>query len=429
MKVDRLLAGASMLGLIAAAPAPAPKQVVTGPVANYWASVGTNSGSGFGGMGQGGGAGRPSIGDMMKMMRGGTNVSHDLRLQLGSTRPATGEPKADHLPGTNPPLPLVTPQVVPASVPEESIEEQPTMPQKPKGRMLIYWGCGEHAGPGQPVVIDFAKIMDGQAMPRLPFVPVHHQNPPSPGRYKTYGEWPNSKSRLQPPASLVGAHDVKGNYSPDIHFSLPPGKDYMPPLVVNAQEKTPAGATKLVWQPVTNATGYFATMFGASPKAGGGGEQDVEIVMWSSSGISTFAGGGLLDYLAPAEVRRLIGQKVVMPPTQTQCVVPAEVSNAAKFGMLSMIAYGEEADFVDPPRPADPKIPWNINWTTKVRYKSTTGLMLGMPAMGGMGGGMGASAEDQAPAPSGTQSTPPPPPKKKKGGLFGTLQDLGAIPH
>ena len=101
---------------------------------------------------------------------------------------------------------------------------------------------------------------------------------------------------------------------------------------------------------------------------------------------------------------------------------------AAKFGMLSMIAYGEEADFVDPPRPADPKIPWNINWTTKVRYKSTTGLMLGMPAMGGMG--MGAAAEEQAPAATDTQSSPAAPPKKKKGGLFGTLQDLsGAIPH
>jgi hypothetical protein len=422
MKVSRLLAGASALGLVAAAPAP--QQKVTGPVANYWTSVGTSSGSGFGAMGQGASGAKPSMGDIMKMMRGGTSVNHELTLQLGSTRAATGEPKADHLPGTGQPLPLLTPKIVPPKpVPEESVEEQPTMPQRPKGKILIYWGCGEHAGPSQPVVIDFAKILDGQAMPRLPFVPVHHQNPPSAGRYTTYGEWPNSKSRLQPPASLVGNHDVKGNYSPDIHFNLPPGKDYMPPLTLNAQEKTPAGATKLVWQPVTNATGYFATMFGASPNGG----DDVSMVMWSSSGISTFAGGGLLDYLAPAEVRRLIGQKVVMPPTQTQCVVPVEVTNAAKFGMLSMIAYGDEANFVDPPRPADPKIPWNINWTTKVRYKSTTGLMLGMP---GMGGGMGAAGDDDDRPAAGSSSTPPPPPpKKKKGGLFGTLQDLGAIPH
>ena len=39
------------------------------------------------------------------------------------------------------------------------------MPQgyeKPKGRMLIYWGCGEHVGAGQPTVIDFSKLAAGQ---------------------------------------------------------------------------------------------------------------------------------------------------------------------------------------------------------------------------------------------------------------------------
>src|SRR6478609_8185613 len=126
MKVDRLLAGASMLGLIAAAPAPAPKQVVTGPVANYWTSVGTSSGSGFGAMGQGAAGAKPSMGDIMKMMRGGTSVNHELTLQLGSTRAATGEPAANHQPGAGQPLPLVTPKVVPSKpVPEESVEEQP----------------------------------------------------------------------------------------------------------------------------------------------------------------------------------------------------------------------------------------------------------------------------------------------------------------
>jgi len=427
MKVDRLLAGASALGLIAAAPAP--QQKVTGPVANYWASVDTTSGSGIGAMGGQNGGGRPSMGEMMRMMRGGSTVNHGLTLQLGSTHAATGgDPNANHLPGTGQPLPLLTPKAVPAQpTPEETVEEQPTMPQRPKGKLLLYWGCGEHAGPNQPVVIDFAKVVDSGQMPRLPFVAVHHQNPPSAGRYTTYGEWPNSKSRLQPPASLVGDHVVKGNYSPDIHFNLPANKDYMPPLTIDAQEKTPAGATKLVWQQIANATGYFATMFGASPNSG----DDVSVVMWSSSGISTFAGGGLLDYLAPAEVRRLIGQKVVMPPSQTQCIIPIEVTQAAKFGMLSMIAYGDEANFVDPPRPADPKIPWNINWTAKVRYKSTAGTMLGMP--GGMGGGgmagMGAPPANDGDG-AGSTTTSPPPPKKKSGGLLGRLKDLGdAVPH
>jgi hypothetical protein len=28
--------------------------------------------------------------------------------------------------------------------------------------MQIYWGCGEHAKPGQPVVIDFAQMSAGK---------------------------------------------------------------------------------------------------------------------------------------------------------------------------------------------------------------------------------------------------------------------------
>ena len=54
-----------------------------------------------------------------------------------------------------------------------------------------------------------------------------------------------------------------------------------------------------------------------------------------------------------------------------------------------MIAYGDEANFSDPPRPSDPKIPWKINWTTKVRFKSTASAILGMDAiMRGLGRGL-----------------------------------------
>ena len=421
-----LLAGAACIAhpVVAASPKPAARveQKVTGPVANYWMSAATSTGTGFGAMAMGGQSGgkRPSMGDMMRMMRGGApEVQHNLTLQLGSAQAAAGEPKADHVPGTYPVLPLVTPRQTAAPVPEETVEEQPTMPERPRGRMLIYWGCGEHAAPGQPLVIDFSKIGAGQPLPHFPFIPVRHQNPPSAGRYKTYGEWPNGRTQERPPTLLAGAHGVHGNYSPDIKFTLPPNRDYMPPLMIDAGTKTPAGATLIAWQPVAGATGYFAAMFGASP----GKEGDATIIMWSSSAQQTFAGGGLLDYLAPGEVKRLIGQKAVMPSEQTKCAIPAEVTSGAPIGMLSMIAYGEETNFADPPRPADPHIPWNISWTAKVRYKSTAGLMLGMPAMrSGMGAARGQAAEPG--------DEPADQPRKKKGGLLGRIKDAAeAIPH
>lgn len=414
-----LLGCGALVGSIAIAVPPKAEQKVTGPVATYWMSAATSTGMTLGAMG---GGGRPSAGDIMRMMRGGGGqAQHGLTLQLGSAGKAL-DPQADHLPGTLPPLPLLTPRVMPAPAAAETVEEQPTMTERPRGRMLLFWGCGEHAAPGQPYVIDFSKIGPGQPLPRFPFVPVHHQNPPSPGRFATYGEWPNGRSREAPPSTLAGEHRVRGNYSPEMRFTLPQSRDYMPPLVMDTGTRSPAGATLLSWQPVTGATGYFAALMGASAN----GRNDATVVMWSSSGVDTFAGGGLLDYLAPAEVRRLIAQKVVMPPSQTKCAIPAEVTAAAPMGMLSMIAYGEEADFADPPRPANPRTPWNISWTAKVRYKSTAGALLGVPGGRGMGSMPSSDYREEA-------QQPGPEPKKKKGGLFGKIKDAaeaaGAIPH
>jgi len=72
-------------------------------------------------------------------------------------------------------------------------------------------------------------------------------------------------------------------------------------------------------------------------------------------------------------------------------------------------------------------VPWNISWTTKVRYKSTTGVMLGMPSMGGAGAMSRQDDADDAPGQHRSAAEP----KKKKGGLFGKLKDAaeGAIPH
>jgi hypothetical protein len=108
------------------------------------------------------------MGAMMgAMMGGGSSVSKTLRLDLGSARRPAGEPSAEHLPppglGAGQALPLLTPKAVPAKPAEESY--LPRDYQKPKGKMLIYWGCGERARAGQPVVLDFAQMADGKAPP------------------------------------------------------------------------------------------------------------------------------------------------------------------------------------------------------------------------------------------------------------------------
>ena len=299
-------------------------------------------------------------------------ASHTLELQLGSTQAPSGAPQAAHFvpvglrAGDS--LPLVTPQVRPPEPAEPGAP--PQMAQRPKGRMLIYWGCGEHAQ--GPITIDFAKISP-TSPPSIPFIAANPGRPPSPGRYATYGQWPNERSSvaIPPGGSLVGEHTIKGDYSPDIHFALAPGQDFLAPLQIASRDPTPAGGTRVSWNAVPGATGYYAWMFGAQDRG------DV-VVMWSSGSAANMM-GSLTDYLPPGEVRRLVAQGAVMSPETTSCVVPSEVVKASPFGMLSMIAYGQESDFADPPRPARPGTPWNLKWTVKVRRKSTTSAILGMP--------------------------------------------------
>lgn len=412
-----LLAGAAVLATTASAQpagqkkaaAPAQKvaapaqQVVTGPVAVYWMSAATQSGMGIPGMGGGaGGGGRPSMTDIMKMMKGGGGAQHNLTLQLGSNQKPSGPPSAEHLPpqtlGAGPSLPLVSPEPVPPSTRPEP--EEPSIPreyQKPKGRMLIFWGCGEHAKPGQPVVLDFAEMASGKVPANMALLGkgfgFRPMTPPSTRRFPSYGDWPNKDSRTTVPGtgSLVGAHTIHGDYSPEIKFTLGADQDFLGPLNLTTNSKTPAGAVQLSWDAVSGARAYAATVVGAGGGAGGrgrgggGGGDDLTVVLWSSSETEG-AAFALPDYILPGDLNRGVETHALMGPQTTSCQVPKEVIDAAPQGLLQMAAYGQEADFVFPARPTDPKVAWNQQWQVKVRYRSATGGLLGM-TMPGMGGG------------------------------------------
>jgi hypothetical protein len=343
--------------LAAAVPALAfaQQQVVKPPVAVYWISAETAAGMSMPGV--------PAMaaGMMGGMGRGGGQAGRSLLLQLGSQQAASGAPKAEHdiPPGMNmgPMLPLVTPQREP-SVRER---ERPEGMERPRGRMLLYWGCGEAVRPGQPVVIDFAGVAEGKSPPNLVSRAVSRPTGPSFGRSRTYGDWPNPEQPKAVPgdASLRGEHVVRGNYSPEIRFALE--KDFLDRV------ELAASGNSVRWNAITGATGYFATLYGA--------QSENEIVFWSSSEVQEM-GSALMDYLPPAEVARLIREKVVMPAATLECTVPTEVAAKAGTPLFNFIAYGDEVNYVQPPRPQDPRVAWEQKWAAKVRFKSTAALML-----------------------------------------------------
>jgi hypothetical protein len=369
----------------AAAPAKAPPPPP--PIANYYMDAATVGG--FGGMM--GGGGRPSMAQMMGMMSGGAPAySHTLDLRLASRTKAPAAPEANHLipPGLQmgPSLPLIAP-----TSPKPATQTYPY--QQPKGRMVIYWGCGDHVGAGQPTVIDFAKAAAGQVPPGMANMANFARMANIPHSAPGYGEWPNKQDRRPVPVngSLVGAHKVEGNYSPPIAFTI--GQDFMPALNLREIGSPPSGAVQLGWTPAASATGYALAMFGSA--------QNGDVLMWSSSKSAAMA--TMLDYISPSEVKRLIGTGHVLSPQTTQCTLPSEVAKASPAGMIMMIGYGPQAYFAEAPKA--PK------WTATARFKTVSSIMLGMPQMSGQDG----AAPGQ-----------PQPKKKKKFGIGDVLK--GAIP-
>lgn len=379
-----LVAMAAVAGEAASAP---DHQVVTGPVAVYWMSASTTSG--MGAMGGMGGGGRPNMAQIMSGMQNPNAASHTLVLQLGSAQHPQGDPTAEHDPppglGVGDALPLLTPQPQQPAAHEERAPGPPPQYQQPQGRMLIFWGCGEHAGPGQPYVIDFASMAKGgqgaQAfMGLMHSMAINPMQPPSPTRNATYGEWPNQQTQTSVPAeaSLQGEHVVRGNYTPAIHFSLSADQDFLPPFQMTANQKNPSGSATLGWRRVDGAGGYFATMIGAQGQG--------QVVMWTSSSAQASA-FGMPEYLGDGEIGRLVASQALMGPTQTACTIPMEAVQAAGHGgFWSLTAYGGETNIAYPPRPPAPK-PWHVDWTVKVRYRSATGGLVGvdMDRMGGRG--------------------------------------------
>jgi len=74
----------------------------------------------------------------------------------------------------------------------------------------------------------------------------------------------------------------------------------------------------------------------------------------------------------------LLQQRVLLSPQTTQCTVPTEVTAGTQGGSLMMNAFGPEANFSYPVRPARAPRNWAPEWTVKLRTRASYMGMLGM---------------------------------------------------
>ena len=382
-------AGVAILSVAVAGIAAAQPRAGAGGTVTYWMSAETISG--MGAMNQGG----QSRASMMSAMLGGgrgaaagPNHIRNLNLQLGSPRRAAASPAAEHLPAAalnaGPSLPLLTPESRP--MPAHTPYNPGTGDGGARGRMLIYWGCGEAARSNQPVEIDLARVSQGQAQALAGF--THRpMTPPNPASVSTYGEWPNQRSRVTIPAngSLVGEHVVRGNYTPEIRFALQQGQDFLAPIAITSNSPAASGAVPVAWQTVPNARAYFLMASGA--------RADGTIVIWTSSEVQLAQ--AYFDYLSQDEIARLLQARVLLGPQTTQCTVPAEVAGSVQAASLMMTAFGPEANFSHPARPAAAPRGWAPEWTVKLRTRSAYMGMLGTDMEAMMRGRQAAQPQDR----------------------------------
>lgn len=354
---------------------PSAAQKTTGPKARYEMDVKTMSGMGMGAL-MGGGLGGILGG-------GGDNQMLDLRLESTITAPLQPE-KGEHFflaaakMGKSVPLLGDVPSTGTSQPTERNYDKNGPM-EKPKGRILIFWGCNEKAPKGQPFIIDFSKMPTAKMPPMaMPPGAMGKYVAATKARDENAAWWPNEKGGKQPKSgsSIIGEHRVTSNFTPEIKFSL--SNNYMDALNVNASDA--GAAIQLGWNSVATATGYAAWAMGGMERAGNGGD----MVMWTSASNRDFSEA--MGYLSPTEVQKQIGLKNVMPPSQTSCAIPAEAKTAAGGMMFgSMNAFGPEENFAFPPKPANPKAVWNIEWTAKARFQSFASFMTGMGERAGGG--------------------------------------------
>lgn len=393
------LALAAALAWPGGAAAQAQQQVVKPPVAQAWIDIATGAGFGMPGMGAGGDGGAMSmIGGMLGRAMAGGGGNH-----FGQTQMAPGGRWVDvtlytrNNPQLNeaeqqvpagflaPALKLQSPKESKGSAPEPG-DEKVVEPEyeRPKGKLLLYWGCGETVRAGQPRVVDFATATPADLVRFF-----QSRRATQRGTHSAVGRpvWPSpDDARMVPEAaSLVGEHAFSGAGVPEgFRFRIPAAQDLMPPIGLRQQDN--GGSTKLEWDALPTARAYFIAGMGAGAGAGaGGGGGEAEMVIWTSSE-QPDTGFGLLDYQTNAAVDRWLKEQVLLAPKTTTCTVPKGVFTG-QGAMLRMIAYGNELNLAYPPRPTDVKIAWEPQWTVKLRVKSQTSAMLGMdmPGMPGQG--------------------------------------------
>ncbi|RJF99307.1 hypothetical protein [Noviherbaspirillum saxi] len=348
-----------------------------GPAAQYWVDLATTSFS-IPGMPEEGGMGGGLLGGLMGntgMPGAGGGRGKTLDAELFVRAKPAGVEGTHAIPtGMSMGPSLLLMPLRPKSAGQDATRnERPDTIEKPKGRILMYWGCGDTIRPGQPKVFDFAK--QNNTGEYAQFFASHGAGSRGVEHRPGHALWPNEKDSKQVPdnASLQGDHAVSGEGVPaSLKFSVGAEYDFLPKVKLNTKGM-PQDGVRVNWAAMQNARAYFLHAQGAAK--GPDGAQDM--IFWSSSE-KPENGWALMSYQSQAQITKLLQQKIILPASTNDCTVPKGIFDKVEGAMLNMIAYGPELNVSHPQRPTKAPADWQPEWTARVRIKSTGMAMLGM---------------------------------------------------
>jgi len=198
----------------------------------------------------------------------------------------------------------------------------------PKVRRYAYWGCGEAIAPGQPTDCDSAGAVTADTLPE-----------------KGYAFWPGFEDKpIAGDAKAAGDYKLNSEQCGGTALTLEKDQDFLAglELIDLPQQIDLAKSISVKWKPIPNAVAYYVAAYGGSSEFS---------ISWSSSSKPGATEGLDQRPLSEAEIKTMIEQSTLIPPTVTSCAIPAGIFKSSRGAMLMVTALGRDksqtADGID----------------------------------------------------------------------------------
>lgn len=194
--------------------------------------------------------------------------------------------------------------------------------QLPDITVKDFWGCGEAIPDGQPKITkakDSADILPFGSLPK-----------------KTYAYWPSREDSTVPQnGSAVGSYNLTTDFAGNTAVEIAKEHDFLAALDLkgidnNVDLNKPI---KIEWKSIPNAQGYVVSAFGGST------EQSIN---WTSGSDPKAPSKIEYEPLTDEKTKKMIEDKLLLPPDATSCVIPAGVFKEATGAMLTLTAVGKD---------------------------------------------------------------------------------------